>query len=145
MKTSRPLVIVLSLVTVIGISLGGYTYVHRAATSQIYAFNCGLMDYKPTTLTQYCADAGAGVSDITWDNWDANGAIGTGRYAINDCEPTCVAGKWHYADVNIRLSALVHKGGKPAFTHISYKTVDGKKLPLGKTSSEEWDLITTPL
>ena len=145
MKTSRPLLNILAIVTVIGISLGGYTYVHKAATSQIYAFNCGLMDYKPTSLTQYCADAGAGVSDIKWDTWSADGATGTARYAINNCEPTCVAGTWKYADVNIRLSTLVHKGGKPVLSHVYYKTVDGKKLPLGKTSYEEWDLISTTM
>lgn len=145
MKTTRPLLVVLSLVTVIGISLGGYTYVHKAATSQVYAFNCGLMDYKPTSLTQYCADAGAGVAEIKWETWGADGAIGTGNYAINDCEPTCVAGKWKYAKVDVRLSKLVLKGNKPVLSHIYYESVDGKNLPLGKSAFEEWDLISTPL
>jgi len=145
MKTTRPLLIVLSLVTVIGVSLGAYTYVHRAATEQVYAFNCGIVDFKPESLTQYCADAGIGLSDIKWETWNAQGATGTAQYAINHCEPTCVDGKWSYADVNVRLSKLVHKNGKPVLSHIYYKTVDGKNLPSGKTAFEEWDLVSTPL
>ncbi|TRZ84518.1 MAG: hypothetical protein D4R83_08455 [Streptomycetaceae bacterium] len=145
MKTTRPLLIVLSLVTVIGISLGGYTYVHRAATEQVYAFNCGIVDFKPESLTQYCADAGVGLSNIKWETWNAGGATGTAQYAINNCEPSCVAGTWSYADVNVRLSKLAHKNGKPVLSHIYYKTVDGKNLPSGKTAFEEWDLVSTPL
>jgi hypothetical protein len=58
-KNSRALLIVLTIVTLVGISLGTITYFNRALLEHVYVYDCGIVDYKPTTMTPYCADAGA--------------------------------------------------------------------------------------
>lgn len=128
------------LATIIGLSYGGYTFVHRAVTTQVYVTNCGILDYKPTALLKYCADAGVRIDKIEWTTWSADGATGEGLYQINDCTPTCVAGKPHFADVEIILSKGKSIEGKKALTYISIKTKDGTNLPLSNSHSDEWPM-----
>lgn len=145
MKNLRPLIILLALITVIGISLGTFTFLHRAAREQVYVYNCGIVDYKPQSLTPYCADANAGVGNFEWNTWDSSGATGTGLYSLNLCEPNCAQGKWKYAEVNVRLSKSVRAKGKIVLTRIDIVTKDGKNLPNGKSPSFGWDLESKPL
>ncbi|CAB4706485.1 unannotated protein [freshwater metagenome] len=128
------------LATAVGLSYGGYTYINRAVTSQVYVTNCGMQDYKPTTIIKFCADAGVGVGAIEWSSWSAEGATGEGKYEINDCIPTCVAGKLHSADVTVVLSKSKTIAGKPTLTHIVVKTKDGKNLPLSDSPTDAWPM-----
>ena len=134
------MLILLSLVSVIGISIGTYTFFHRAATEQVYAYNCGIIDYKPTSLTPYCADAGAGVANLQWDTWNSESATGVGQYAINLCQPNCAAGKWKYADVKVTLTKSVVDKGKRVLTRIDIVTSDNKNLPQSDSPKLGWDL-----
>ena len=134
------MLILLTLISVIGISIGTYTFFHRAATEQVYVYNCKIIDYKPTSLTRNCADAGAGVGQIEWDTWTASGAAGVGRYAINLCDPNCAGGKWNYADVKVTLSKSVRDEGKKVLSRIDIATVDGKNLPRRNSPKLGWDL-----
>ena len=124
MKNSRPLVIVLAIITVVGISLGTVTYFNRALLEHIYVYNCGIVDYKPQSMTQFCADAGAGVGNLEWDSWGAKGATGAGLYGVNLCNPTCADGKWKLADVNVSLSKAISVNGKTILTRIDIITKD---------------------
>jgi hypothetical protein len=128
------------LATAVGLSYGGYTYINRAVTSQVYVTNCGMQDYKPTTIIKFCADAGVGVGAIEWSSWSADGATGEGKYEINDCIPTCVAGKLHSADVTVVLSKSKSIAGKPTLTYIVVKTKDGKNLPLSDSPTDAWPM-----
>ncbi|TSA47291.1 MAG: hypothetical protein D4R50_03340 [Actinomycetales bacterium] len=128
------------LATLLGLGFGGYTFVNRAITSQVYVTNCGILDYKPTVILKFCADAGVGIDKIEWTAWSAEGAIGEGIYQINDCEPTCVAGKLHFTDVEIILSKGKTIDGKKALTYISIKTKDGTNLPLSNSHGDEWPM-----
>jgi len=128
------------LATLLGLGFGGYTFVNRAITSQVYVTNCGILDYKPTAILKFCADAGVGIDKIEWTAWSAEGAIGEGIYQINDCEPTCVAGKLHFTDVEIILSKGKTIDGKKALTYISIKTKDGTNLPLSNSHGDEWPM-----
>jgi hypothetical protein len=128
------------LATAVGLSYGGYTYINRAVTSQVYVTNCGMQDYKPTTIIKFCADAGVGVGAIEWSSWSADGATGEGKYEINDCIPTCVAGKQHSADVTVVLSKSKTIAGKPTLTYIVIKTKDGKNLPLSDSPTDAWPM-----
>ena len=128
------------LATLLGISFGSYTFVTRAVSTQIYVTNCGILDYKPTSIVKFCADAGVLISHIEWDSWSSNGATGIGEYQINDCTPTCVAGKQHYAHVDIILSKEKSIKGKRALTFISIKTKDGKNLPTSNSASDAWPM-----
>jgi hypothetical protein len=63
-----------------------------------------------------------------------------------DCEPSCVAGTWKYAKVNITLSKPVKDKGKTVLSRIDVQTQDPKELlPLLKTSDEGWDLEANSL
>lgn len=146
MKSSRGLLVVLALISVVGIGIGMYTFLHRAVSEQVYVYDCGIVDFKPTTMTQYCADAGVGVANIEWESWSATGATGIGNYAANDCEPSCVAGTWSYAKVDITLSKPVKDKGKTVLSRIDVQTQDPKELlPLLETSGEGWDLEANSL
>lgn len=145
MKNSRGLLAVLSVITVAALAVGIFTYLHRAASEQVYVYNCGIVDYKPESITKYCADEGVVVGYIQWDTWSAEGATGVGKYAINPCVPNCVSGKWEYADVKVKLTKSVLDKGKKVLTQIEVTTTDGKKLPLGTSASDTWALVTTPL
>ncbi len=128
------------LATLLGVSYGGYTFVNRAVTTQVYVTNCGILDYKPTTIIKFCADAGVLISQIEWDTWSADGAAGIGEYQINDCVPSCVAGKLHFAHVDIVLSKEKSIKGKKALTFISIKTKDGKNLPTSNSPTDAWPM-----
>lgn len=134
------MLILLTLISVIGISIGSYTFFHRAASQQVYVYKCGIIDYKPMSLTEFCADAGAGVAQIEWETWAASGATGVGQYAINICNPSCAGGKWKYADVKVALSKTVHEKGKKVLSRIDIVTVDGKNLPQSTSPKLGWDL-----
>ncbi len=139
------MIIFLALVTVMGISWGLYTYVSNAETEHVYAYNCGLIDYKPLSLTPFCADAGVGISGIKWELWGAKKAAGVGRYEMNLCDPSCAAGKWVYAKVNVTLTKALLDKGKKVLSRIDFASVDGKNLPLSNKSTNGWDLATKPL
>ena len=140
MKNSRPLLIVLSIITVVGISLGTITYFNRALLEHVYVYNCGIIDYKPQSMTPYCADAGAGVANLEWNSWGVKGATGTGLYGINLCQPTCAGGKWKFAGVNVALSKSVTANGKTILSRIDIVTKDKKNLPQSDSPSLGWDL-----
>ncbi|CAB4842415.1 unannotated protein [freshwater metagenome] len=128
------------LATLIGLGFGGYTFVNRAVTAQVYVTNCGILDYKPTAILKFCADTSVGIDKIEWATWSAEGATGEGIYQINDCEPTCVAGRLYFADVEIILSKGKRIDDKKALTYISIKTKDGTNLPLSNSHNDEWPM-----
>ena len=128
------------LATVVGLSYGGYTFINRAVTSQVYVTNCGIQDYKPEVIIKFCADAGVGVGAIEWSTWSAEGASGEGKYQINDCLPSCVEGKQFYADVTVELSKTKTIKGKPTLTYIKVTTKDGKNLPLSASPADAWPM-----
>ena len=128
------------LASVLGLGYGGYTFINRAVTSQVYVTNCGMQDYKPTTIIKFCADSGVGVGAIEWSSWSADGATGEGKYQINDCLPNCAAGKQHYADVSVVLSKSKNIKGKPTLTFITITTKDKKNLPLSDSPSDAWPM-----
>jgi len=131
---------IVALATIIGLSFGAYTSINRAVTSHVYVTNCGSIDYKPTALVKFCADAGVEITQIEWESWSSQKAVGTGVYEINDCEPSCVAGKLHFATVEITLRKSKSIGGKETLTFISIKTKDGKNLPLSSSTNDAWSL-----
>jgi len=128
------------LATLIGLGIGGYTFVNRAFSTQVYVTNCGIIDYKPTAILKFCADGGVAIGAIEWESWSANGATGTGKYQINDCSPNCADGKIYYADVEIELSKVKNLAKKDVLTFISLKTKDGKNLPMSSSPLDAWPL-----
>ncbi len=138
MRYSKGWIVLLAIV--VGLSLGGYTFVNRAVNSQVYVTNCGLLDYKPTVMLKFCAETSESIDKIQWLTWSADGATGKGLYQINDCKPTCEVGKIHFANVEIILSKGKMINGKRALTFISIKSREGPNLPLSNSSKAAWPL-----
>ena len=131
------------LATVVGLGVGGYTYVHRAASQQLYVTNCGIVDYKPGVFFKSCSQGGMAVGQIDWESWSQDGARGKGIYAINDCKPDCKTGTLTKVPVTVVLTGdkpLTEVRGKRVLNHISIATLDKKPLPLGTSSSDSWVL-----
>jgi len=78
--------------------------VAQAAPATPKVSNCGELSTKPTGIVLACADANTALETLKWTTWSSGTAKGTGVYSYNDCEPTCVAGKFHRYQVNVTLS-----------------------------------------
>ena len=129
----------------VGISLGTITFLNHAILEHVYVYNCGIIDYKPQTLTPFCADADVAVGNLEWDTWGAKGATGTGLYGVNLCVPTCAAGKWKFTAVKVLLSKSVRAKGKTVLTRVDVVTPDNKNLPQGNSPRYGWNLESQPL
>ena len=101
-----------------------------SSSTQVFANNCGMAQIKPSSLTQFCADAGTEVAKIRWNTWSAKGASGTGILAINSCDPYCAAGKIYQTQVIINLSGLRKTHGHQYLLNVSVKLPKGGKLNL---------------
>jgi len=114
--------------------------------SEVLSFSCETITARPAEVTISCADFGTSISNIEWKTWTATGALGTGIYLINNCEPNCASGKVSKSPVRISLHGL-HTEGERYF--LRYLTFTGSD---DLSSSEKieglWDLaefyIETP-
>ena len=98
-------------ILVLASSIIAITPSHAATPS--YYNNCGVAaQVKPNSITEYCADAGAGVISIKWSLWTRVSARGQGTFYVNDCTPTCVAGKVYRTRANVELSEATLTHGK---------------------------------
>ena len=63
---------------------------------------------RPSNFVITCADANAALTKTHWTTWNAKGATGTTRFALNLCNPYCAASKMSYfPNSTVRLSAPV--------------------------------------
>jgi hypothetical protein len=144
-KPTRPLLILLTLVTLIGLSFGTVKYIQRAASEHVFAYNCGIVDYKPTSLTPVCANTSVIVANIHWEKWSKDLATGTAQYGVNMCNPDCATSAWTYASVEIQLTKSILDKGKRILTRIDYVTADKQNLPLSNSDKGGFVLQRTPL
>jgi hypothetical protein len=100
-----------------------------ASTPPSYFNDCGYPQYKPETLTQYCADAGTGVIKIKWSSWTSTRAVGTGSYYVKLCDPNCADGKLAWAKVKVVLSGPKLTHGKRYLMTVTVSSINGKTLP----------------
>ena len=100
-----------------------------AATPPSYVNDCGYPEYKPQSLTQYCADAGTRVTKIKWSSWTNTRAVGTGSYYANQCDPNCADGKLLWAKVKVVLSGAKFTHGKRYLMRVTVSSINGKPLP----------------
>jgi len=110
-----------------------------AATHPSYVNDCGYAGYKPQSLTQYCADAGTGVTKIKWSSWTSTRAVGTGSYYANQCDPNCADGKLLWAKVKVVLSGAKFTHGKRYLMRVTVSSINGKPLPEApRTTTIDW-------
>ncbi len=63
---------------------------------------------RPSNFVISCADANAALTKTRWSTWNARGATGTTRFAINLCTPYCAASPLSYFPKStVRLSAPI--------------------------------------
>jgi len=131
------------LASVLGISIGGYSFINNALTNHVYTVNCGQVDYKPKVFLKVCGDQHIAVSDIQWDSWSTEGARGKAVYVVNDCNPTCASGMQKQVEVNVVLTGntpLDIVRSKSVLNRLEITTVDKKTLPESSAIRESWSL-----
>ena len=103
----------------IGMSAGVLAAASPAtAASRTSVNNCGTLEVKPTDLVLACADANSMLTDLKWSGWSNGRAKGVGTYEVNDCQPTCVAGKTRSYPVRVKLDQPKVQEGKRVFTRL---------------------------
>ena len=131
MTKKRPAIIAITISTLFASLL---TAPALAATPPSYFNDCGYPEYKPQSLTQFCADAGNGVTKIKWSSWTSTRATGTGSFYVNLCDPNCADGKLVWAKAKVVLSGAKLTRGKRYLMNITVSSTNGKPLP-GETKS----------
>jgi len=110
-----------------------------AAAPPSYFNDCGYPEYKPQSLTQFCADAGNGVTKIKWSSWTSTKAVGTGSFYVNLCDPNCADGKVVWSKAKVVLSGAKFTRGKRYLMNVTVSSTNGKPLPgESKSTSIRW-------
>ena len=112
-----------------------------AATPTSYYNDCGYPEYKPQSLTEFCADAGNGVTKIKWSSWTSTKAVGTGSFYVKLCDPNCADGKVVWAKAKVVLSGAKFTRGKRYLMNVTVSSVNGKPLP-GESKSKTISWVT---
>ncbi len=110
-----------------------------AVTPPSYFNDCGYPEYKPESLTQFCADAGNGVTKIKWSSWTSTRAVGTGSFYVKLCDPNCADGKVVWSKAKVVLSGAKFTRGKRYLMDVTVSSVNGKPLPgASKSKTISW-------
>jgi hypothetical protein len=110
-----------------------------AATPPSYFNDCGYPEYKPQSLTEFCADAGNGVTKIKWSSWTSTKAVGTGSFYVELCDPNCADGKVVWTKAKVVLSGAKFTRGKRYLMNVTVTSTNGKPLPgESKSTSIRW-------
>ncbi len=115
----------------IGVTAGSLAVAAPASSaSQASVNNCGRLEVKPTDLVLACADANSMLTDLRWSGWSNGRAKGVGTYEVNDCKPTCVAGKTRSYAVRVKLDQPKVQEGNRVFRRVIVSYV--KSSPTGR-------------
>jgi hypothetical protein len=109
--------------------------------AEIFTWDCEYPTQKPEAITFTCADGNMYVDEITWSQWSADGARGTGTYNVNDCEPDCADGTMLRGPVTITLSNPTEYKNKFYLRTLVIRSDDGKNLPEMTSDRYEWDVM----
>lgn len=75
---------------------------------------------RPSTILLSCADGNAYLGKLTWSNWGAMTATGSGAFYLNSCKPYCAAAKiTRRTAVNVVASAPAVVAGQLVFTRLA--------------------------
>ena len=111
------------------------------APEKVLTWDCETAQYKPESITITCADGGIFVEKIQWSTWSQEGAMGTGIYSENLCEPSCAEGERVTAPVKLTLLNLTEFKGKHYLRTLDITTFNGKEFPGGRVSGFQWDVM----
>jgi len=110
-----------------------------AKVEGIWTYDCEFPVQRPEQVMLTCADGGMIVTDIKWQSWTTEEAIGSGTYSQNMCEPSCAEGKRIDVPVRVRLSELFEYKGRNVLQSLDIEAVSGRELPNGNTRIS-WDV-----
>ena len=110
-----------------------------ARIAGIWTYDCEFPVQRPEQIMLTCADGGMIVIDIKWQEWEFNGAIGSGIYSQNMCQPSCAEGKRVDTPVRVKLSELFEYKGRNVLRTLDIEAVSGRELPNGN-SRISWDV-----
>ena len=126
-------------ITILALSASFLTTHATATTPPSYFNDCGYPEYKPQSLTEFCADAGNGVTKIKWSSWTSTKAVGTGSFYVKLCDPNCADGKVVWAKAKVVLSGAKFTRGKRYLMNVTVTSANGKPLPgESKSTSIRW-------
>ena len=110
-----------------------------AKVEGVWTYDCEFPVQRPVQIMLTCADGGMIVTDIKWETWDAKGAVGTGIYSQNMCEPSCAEGKRVDVPARLKLSELFEYKGRNVLGTLDIEAVSGRELPNGNKRIS-WDV-----
>jgi hypothetical protein len=110
-----------------------------AKVGGVWTYDCEFLVQRPEQIMLTCADGGMIVTDIKWQTWNTEEAIGSGTYSQNMCEPSCAEGKRVEVRVRLRLSKLFEYEGRNVLQNLDIKAVSGRELPNGSMGLS-WDV-----
>lgn len=93
-----------------------------AAAPGVALPNCiGQPQVRPASVTLTCADANFTAQGLRWTGWGQSFAAARGFAQVNDCTPTCVAGKVHRYQIVLLASGTQKCGsGGRAYAKVTY-------------------------
>jgi hypothetical protein len=109
--------------------------------SDVLTWDCEIPVQKPDTITLTCADGGWVVHSITWTQWAADGAEGTGIFREKLCDPSCAEGEIAQEKVKVELSDLAEREGEFYLRTLDISTASGKDFNSGRSNGLEWDVM----
>ena len=80
----------------------------------------GPAEVEPSSIVLACGDGNVSLTDLHWSSWTATGAVGSGEFTHNLCEPDCADGTFVSDPTQVRLSYPIESGGGPQFSAVSY-------------------------
>jgi hypothetical protein len=92
-----------------------------AAHHQVWVRDCPGDKYKvaPKGFVVACADGNTYLQKITWSNWGARRAHGTGQLWANECVPNCASGKFVHEPAAVTLTRLAERHGRWDYGYIT--------------------------
>jgi len=76
---------------------------------------------RPRSIIAACADANLYFTGLRWSTWTATHATATGTAHVNDCTPSCAAGRFHTYPAHVMLSGPRSCAGKRELTALRYR------------------------
>jgi len=74
-----------------------------ASSNTRYVTDCSKAKVRPGSITITCGDANAAVIDLHWSSWGGSEAHATGKFAYNDCKPSCAGGSGRTTPASVTL------------------------------------------
>ena len=85
-------------------------------------------EVEPSSVVLACGDGNASLTDLHWSSWTATGAVGSGEFTHNLCEPDCADGTFVSEPTQVRLSYPIESGAGLQLSAVSY-TYHGRVVP----------------